>query len=331
MRKVNLLLLGFLVGFLFVTTSCDKDDDPVAIVESEVLAEYLEANGDFANTYLPTIMGAADVKTLMATNSVYIVDIRGAEDYAKGHIGIDSVTEYAHIANVATGDIITHVKALDLSGYEKVAVVCYTGQTASFATSLLQLAGINKAYTMMWGMSGWNADFAGSWNSSISNSYATQFEDTDVPKGAVGDLPTISTGETEGAAILDAQINTVLAAGFGEAAITNAMVMDNPDNYYVINYWSAEDYTHYGHIPGAMQYTPKGSISLATDLKTIPADKTVVVYCWTGQTSAFLTSYLKVLGYDAKSLKFGANGMIYDELESHKWTAETPAGYDYVK
>jgi hypothetical protein len=34
-----------------------------------------------------------------------------------------------------------------------------------------------------------------------------------------------------------------------------------------------------------------------------------------------ITAYLTVLGYDAYSLSFGANGMIYSNLESHKYSA----------
>jgi hypothetical protein len=32
-----------------------------------------------------------------------------------------------------------------------------------------------------------------------------------------------------------------------------------------------------------------------------------------------VTAYLNVLGFNATSLKFGANSMIYSELESHKF------------
>jgi hypothetical protein len=32
-----------------------------------------------------------------------------------------------------------------------------------------------------------------------------------------------------------------------------------------------------------------------------------------------LTAYLYILGYDATSLKFGANSMIYSNLLSHNW------------
>ena len=79
-----------------------------------------------------------------------------------------------------------------------------------------------------------------------------------------------------------------------------------------------------------MQYTPKQSMAYGVDLTTLPTDKTLAVYCWTGQTSAFLTAYLRILGYDAKSLLFGANGMIYDDLEAHKWSDSQIMEYDYV-
>lgn len=74
------------------------------------------------------------------------------------------------------------------------------------------------------------------------------------------------------------------------------------------------DYATLGHIPGAKQYTPKADLKLATNLKTLPANQPVVIYCWTGQTSAAVASVLRVLGYDAKSLLYGSNSMIYDVL-----------------
>ena len=71
-------------------------------------------------------------------------------------------------------------------------------------------------------------------------------------------------------------------------------------------------------------------MALDADLKTLPTNKQVVVYCWTGQTSANLAAYLRVIGYDAKSLTYGANGMIYDKLSSHKWSADAIYGGEVV-
>ena len=100
---------------------------------------------------------------------------------------------------------------------------------------------------------------------------------------------------------------------FDKAKIKNSVVIGNPENYYIANYWKATHYSDPGHIPGAIQYTPKASMKLSADLKTLPTDKEVVIYCYTGQTSAFLSAYLRVIGYDAKSLLYGTNGMIYNK------------------
>ena len=331
MNRINFWLLGLLfMGLNFV--SCEKDDDvDVVVDEAEVLVEYLEsANSplqkDYVNSDLPSIMLASDVRTLNATGDVYIVDIRYAEDFAAGHI------PNAH--NVVLSNILTHLDNADLSGVDKIAVVCYTGQTAGYATSLLRLLGYDNAFSMKWGMSSWHEDFAGKWKSNIGNAYATQFTTESNPKGAEGELPELSTGLETGQDILEARVNTLLTSsdeGFGAAKITNQAVVSNPDNYYIINYWPQAHYEDPGHIPGAIQYTPKESLALNTDLTTLPTDKTIVVYCYTGQTSAFLTAYLRLLGYDAKSLLFGANGMIYNDMApiGHRFSDGAIMGYEY--
>jgi rhodanese-related sulfurtransferase len=108
-------------------------------------------------------------------------------------------------------------------------------------------------------------------------------------------------------------VEFLLTEGFDRAKITGQAAFDNRASNYTVNYWST---THYGagHLPGAVQYTPKSTLALSQELKTLPTDKPVVVYCYTGQTSAFIAAYLQVLGYDAKSLLFGANGMMYDTM-----------------
>ncbi len=309
MKTTRLLLYSLLVGSL-IFTSCGKDDEPEKIDEAQVLVEFMEsANSplgkDYVNSDMPAIIAASEVKTLNETGQVYIMDIRSAADFATGHI--------ANAHNVAFADILTHIKGVNLTPYTKVAIACYTGQTAGYAASLLRLMGYDKVYSMKWGMSSWNADF-NRWTSSLSNTYASQFTATSTAKGAMGSLPVLSTGKTTGQDILDARMSTLLTEGFDPAKITNATVFGNLTNYYILNYWPAAQYEAPGHIPGAMQYTPKETIKLSVDLKTLPTDKTIAVYCYTGQTSAHLAAYLRLLGYDAKSIMFGTNGMIYDDM-----------------
>ena len=331
--KYTKLFWYLMVFSLLFVTACNKDDDEEptpTLSESEILATYLESNDspagkDFVNSDMPTIMSASDVKTLNATGQVYIIDIRSADDFNAGHI--------ENAVNVTLGNILTHIEGVDLSGYTKVAIVCYTGQTAGFAASLLRLMGYDKVFSMKWGMCSWNEDFAGKWNTNVGNGYASQFTGTATDKGAAGNMPTLSTGKTTGQEILQARVKAVLEEGFTPAAISKDAVFQALGNYYIVNYWPANHYADPGHIPGAVQYTPKESMKLAADLKTLPADKTIVAYCYTGQTSAYLTAYLRLLGYDAKSLLFGTNGMIYDAMSTAGmpvFNADQIMGYDYV-
>lgn len=191
---------------------------------------------------------------------------------------------------------------------------------------------------MKWGMSAWNTDFATPWNGAIAtgNTYASQFTATTTEKAAAGELPTLNTGKTTGQEILEARVNTLLAEGYGNgvAAVTNQVLFGSLANFYIVNYWPAAQYNDPGHIPGAIQYTPKEDIKLSTSLKTLPTDKPIVLYCYTGQTSSFLAAYLRILGYDAKSLLYGANAMIYDKMVEKQMTtfsATEIKGYDYVK
>ena len=110
--------------------------------------------------------------------------------------------------------------------------------------------------------------------------------------------------------------------------------MDNGlDNYFIINYFSADDYHGLGaapgHLDGAIQFTPGASLGMDEMLEYVPTDKPVIVYCWTGQTSSQMTAYLNMLGYEAYSLKFGSNNMWYDELTGHKWV-DPEADYPLV-
>ncbi|MBL6944595.1 MAG: rhodanese-like domain-containing protein [Bacteroidales bacterium] len=278
------------------------------------------------NTDMPSITSATDVFTLNQTGQVYIIDIRSATDFATGHI--------ANAHNVALGDILTHIEGVDLTPYQKVVIVCYSGQTAGFATLLLRITGYDKVFSMKWGMCSWNADFAGGWESAIGNTYASQFTAAATDKGPIGDMPVLSTGQTTGQAILKARVEALLAEGYTPAKVANKTVFDNLASYYIINYWPADQYTDPGHVPGAMQYTPKASIKLSVDLKTLPTNKPIVAYCYTGQTSSFLAAYLRLLGYDAKSLLYGANGMIYDIMVAKGMTVFNSAqimGYAYVQ
>jgi rhodanese-related sulfurtransferase len=308
MVKRGDLLFSLLLS-AFIIVSCEKEPKPIN--EAEVLALFLDS-ADYVNTEMPSIITAGEVKILNDSRQVYIIDIRAAADFAAGHI--------ANAHNVELAGILTHIKSVDTASYSKVTVVCYTGQNSGFAASVLRLMGYKNVYSLQWGMCSWNTDFAGSWKNAIAggNAYASQFTKTPTEKGIKGKLPVLITGKTTGQEILDARVDSVLSEGFTPASMSSKTLFANLSGYYIINYWPADQYLNPGHIPGAVQYTPGKSLKPATDLKTLPPDKPIAVYCSTGQTSAFLIAYLRLLGYNAKSVLYGTNNMIYGQMVANQ-------------
>jgi len=324
MRNYKFLVLFFLIPALSFTFFMGCSDDSTSsdpVDEYAVLVEYLEGDaGDFINTTYTALKTAEHVKTNMGTSGQYLIDIRSADAFTTGHVD--------GAINVAFADLITHVEGITTNPTE-IIIICYSGQTAAYGTSLLQLLGHDNVYSMKFGMTSWHSDFD-SWTANCSNLRITEFETTDNPKGPVVDSPVLNTDEKEGPAILRKRVEAVLEAGFGAGAIANSAVFADLNGYYINNYWPNAQYLDPGHIPGAVNYLPKADLKSDAYLNTLPADKPVVTYCYTGQGSAFLTAYLRVLGYDAYSLKFGANSMIHDSMPASKFTSGAIMEYDYV-
>lgn len=304
-----------IIPILFLSTNCSDDSsDPATINEAEVLEKYLEDNGNPINTF-GQMIPATTVNTNITTGTDQtVIDIRSATDYSAGHI--------KNAVNVNATEVLNYYEQHNLSSKEVVVIACYTGQTAAWVTGLMHTIGYTNVKDLAFGMSSWNSATSSSWANGIGNSRASQLTKDVTPKAAEGELPKLNTGKTEATEILRARVEAVFAEGFGGAKITNSAVFDNTSNYYIVNYWSESDY-NWGHIPGAIQYTPKVDLNLNTNLKTIPTDKVVTIYCYTGQTSAHVAAYLRVLGYDAKTIVFGVNAMAHDTMPGTAFNAQS--------
>lgn len=81
----------------------------------------------------------------------------------------------------------------NLSSKETVAILCYSGQSASYGASLLRMLGYTNVKAMKWGMSSWNPARSGKWTSNLLNAYATQMVTEDVTKNSTGDFPNLTT------------------------------------------------------------------------------------------------------------------------------------------
>ncbi|MEZ4388195.1 MAG: rhodanese-like domain-containing protein [Candidatus Krumholzibacteriia bacterium] len=255
-----------------------------------------------------------------------VIDIRSQTDYDNGHIpGAYHSDLNAVLTNIADGTI---------PGNKDFVIACYTGQSACMVKCAMELVGYHNVQWLQWGMSAWSPDVTGNnWvgNSMVADLILDSAETTDNNP----DLEWQTYPETTGD--MASRVQAVLDEGFGAAAITYAAMEDDGlENYFIINYFGELDYLGQGtagvpgHIPGAYQFTPRASLGLGQMLGylPLPADKTIVVYCWTGQTSAQVATYLKVLGYDAKTMVYGANNLFHSSLSSGAWDDSYVQSYE---
>lgn len=316
-KLLKYLLILILLPALFLS-SCKEDDDVVVGGDNSfaTLSAYLVDNDmDLPDVLTGWIVGAPAVDDLDAFLAAYdIIDIRSETDYnTLGHI--------EGAMNSSLGNILEDAQ----NTTKPILVACYTGQTASHAVVALRLSGYPDAKVLKWGMSGWNSALSGSWlgNSGDTNGAkaigSSSWTTDPVAASQVFNYPSLTATAATGAGILEERVQSMIAGGFKGVSATD--VLTSPANYFITNFWAQADVDHYGHIVGAYRVNP---LSLENEeMANLDPNATIVTYCWTGQTSSMITAYLNVLGYDALSLKFGANSMIYPILESHQFV--TPA------
>ncbi|PXY02296.1 hypothetical protein DF185_06520 [Marinifilum breve] len=310
-----------IIPALFLTSCKEENDeitqgpDPDLTENFEALKDYMVANDldlpDVLNGWITGAPAEADLATFLSTYD--IIDIRNAADYAAGHIEGAVNSSLANILTTAANTT------------KPILVACYTGQTAGHAVVALRLSGYADAKVLKFGMSGWNSTLSGPWqgNSGADNGAVgeghTNWVTSPVATNQTYNYPGFNISATTGEGILEERVNAMINSGFKGVNATD--VLASPSNYFINNYWAEADVAKYGHIAGAHRIQP---LSLENDeIANLDPDATICTYCWTGQTSSMITAYLNVIGFDAVSLKFGSNKMIYPSLESHKFTTPT--------
>ena len=215
-----------------------------------------------------------------------VVDIRKAEDYAKGHI--------KGAVNVPFGkDIADNLEKIRAAGKGKiVAVYCYTGQTAGQTVALLNIAGVNAK------------SLHGGWGTGIKYGWAA------LKYPEVTDAAKLPDGSADGNKSIDKTvkdyfINMPQDIYKIDDEVLKPELDKNADKYLVVDIRRAEDYAK-GHIKGAINvpYGPDLSAKL-DELKSKAAGKTMVVYCYTGQTAGQADALYNLVGIKTKSLNFG--------------------------
>jgi len=305
MKKV--LTFGLLFALFFAFGCKEETTKPKEKVsEFETLTNYLESQPAESGQWINSSMSGWIVNySGLNLSNYFLLDFRKADDFNKYH--------FEGAVNTTLSGMFEAVK----SATKPVLCICYSGQTASYAHTLLRMKGI-EAYVLKFGMS-IVADSLDHWTGNCSNAYADNANWVKTASAALPkyDFPVLNTGKTKAEDILDARIEAAVAA-WSTRLIAASSVVPTPENYNIMCYWTQTPWDTYGHIKGAYRLEPH-TLTVSENLSAFDPAGNNVIYCYTGQTAAATIPYLEVLGYDVKSIKFGANAMIWDVLKDHKW------------
>jgi len=288
MKKLLLLLLITCISLTGVFANGQEEAGASAQVEMNSHALEDAVNGYFAN--LPANnykIGQKDiVDMVIAGKDMVILDIRQADVYGESHL--------KGAVNVPWGnELYNQLKYIPRD--KEVFINCYSGQTAGQAVALLNIAGINARSINL----GWN--FGISKVEGLDAAIETEANFLDTSK----------TWET------DPQIDAAYKAYYEGLAGVKGTTFGN----YKISEDNAKKILDAGDTDVAFlsirqaKHFAEGHIETATNLPwgkgmnemfaSLPADKKIVVYCYSGQTAGQTVAGLKLLGYDAVSMNGG--------------------------
>lgn len=234
------------------------------------------------------------LQMVAAGSDMTVIDIRSAADYAEGHI--------KGALSMPWGTAAMYEKLAYIPTDKPVFIHCYSGQTAGQAVAVMNIAGIparsvnlgwNFGLSRVEGMQEYVETTENAWPTTPQNdipdylmdAYQAYYEGTAEAAGTPFASNIVS--EDNAKAIFDAQDPSVLFVS-----------VRRPEHY-------AE-----AHIDGAINI-PFGP-GMQDSFASLPADKKLIVYCYTGQTAGQTVAGLRMLGYDAVSLK-GGMGMPSNE------------------
>lgn len=313
---MNQIFLKITVAALFISgllVSCTRDVDSISGSKAStektlLLLDWFEKTGNYINSpEIPSIMDAQNVWAMREEN-IQIIDLRTPEEFNEGHIEL--------AVNVQAGNILDYfTNSIDPKAFKSIFLVCNDLNTSGYVCGVLRLLGYDNVSAIRFGMSGWDRSISEKfWLANISSHLVGKLETAANPKNKAGTYPGIPSSGKNGFEVALERAAEVLKHDPKDFNITLKELLENPDAYYTICYWPEDKYISNGHLKGAIQYEPKNSLSRETQLSTLPLDKQIVVYCYSGQHSTYVAAYLRMLGYNARSLAYGANGFIHEVM-----------------
>ena len=329
MTRKNILLFSTFTLCLFCISGCEKDKvtDPFSfkIESSAQLLSYLEKEGDIMNTIPIPVLQAEEVYNYLGSD--LIIDLRKNSGYVEGHISGSK--------NIGNDSLFKYVKE-NYSRFAEVVLVSASGQSAAYYTGLLRLAGFSNVYYMNFGMASWNDLFSSVWTDRLMIMPDTTilYTRTEYPKGKYSPLPQIDINPPSLTMkdFVYSRIDSMIKEGFDESyysSLSKSVIKFTDWNSRKADFYticigsrmlyastSGQDTSVTYHPDGAILYTVPGPADFRsiTYLQTLPSTASIAAYSGSGQESAFYIAYLRLLGYDVKSILFGMNNIDYNML-----------------
>lgn len=329
------LILSLLIAAVVFQNGCVEEESPSEILEglenNSVLLSEVEARGNYLNS--PEWPAEKNAEEVYNNFSEYIfIDVRSANMFAEGHI--------QGAVNKTYIELFDYVLSIN-TNQKKIVIVSSSGQSASYYTALFRLYGISNVYYLNFGMASWHTDFSNVLTEKFNYHADSQtFDNIRTSKPPITSLPEINRSENiSNEEFIKQRIINLFNEGFDEITYGNINTvntvdilyvkeiinMGNPNdskiicfadaNLYFVGSLGCLDCT--GHPKGSILYEvkyPVSELSSTKNLQTLPVDKTLLLYCFSGQLSAAGVAYLKLLGYKAKSIIYGAHNMFYSRL-----------------
>ncbi|MCF8374536.1 MAG: hypothetical protein K9H64_23145 [Bacteroidales bacterium] len=318
-RTFSLFLIVIVITGLFSCSNKEvKSKEEVAskidtINAFPMLMQHLERENDYINTQAPSIILASDVYAQLGKN-IQIIDVRDAEKYAMGHIN--------GAVNLSSDKVLDHLlNDIVPSKLDKIILVCENGDASTYITSVLRLIGYRNVFALKYGMSAWHKDFAKDyWLAATEKDYLAKLDTTSVAMPQKGDYPNLPMCQSTCAEAMEKMAQDLLKKDMSTLKISIDELLANPENYFIISYLPDNLYKA-GHIPGSIQYAPRKSLRRDSVLNTLPLDKTIVPYCYSGHQTAAIAAYLNLLGYSAINLEYGMMGFMNEQMKAKGWVS----------
>ena len=296
LKKTLSVLLVVFVAMLFFACGGSEESSSAAGEDSSAQSAPADEGAsveDAVDAYFANMpdhiykIGQADfVGMVQAGTDMTVLDIRRPDDYNAGHI------QGAVNLPWGTSALVDELPMIPQEG--NVFIYCYSGQTAGQAVALLNLVGVPaRSVNLGWNFGISKVEGVDAITETESNSLPSATHDLDPNLLAAYEAYYEDMATKAGSTFANNIVSEENAKAILDAA--------DPDVVFV-SIRRAEHYAE-GHIPTATNM-PWGK-GMQTMFDSLPADKKIIIYCYSGQTAGQTVAMLRVLGYDAVSLRGG--------------------------